>query len=47
MTASPAQIKAAVRQFLYLRPAKGPLNRNRKRSKTAREGGKRRRQGER
>ena len=39
VTASPPQIKAAVRQFLYLRPAKGPLNRNRKRSKTAREGG--------
>jgi hypothetical protein len=39
VTASPAQIKAAVRQFLYLRPAKGPLNRNRKRSKSAREGG--------
>jgi LCP family protein required for cell wall assembly len=39
VTASTAQIKAAVRQFLYLRPAKGPLNRNRKRSKAAREGG--------
>jgi LCP family protein required for cell wall assembly len=36
VTASPAQIKAATRQFLYLRPAKGPLNKNRKRSKTAR-----------
>ena len=39
MTASPAQIKAATRQFLYLRPAKGPLNKERKRSKTARKGG--------
>jgi polyisoprenyl-teichoic acid--peptidoglycan teichoic acid transferase len=38
VTASPAQIKAATRQFLYLRPAKGPLNRERKRSKTARKG---------
>ena len=38
VTASPAQIKAAVRQFLYLRPAKGPLSRQRKRSKTARKG---------
>jgi LCP family protein required for cell wall assembly len=38
VTASPAQIKAATRQFLYLRPAKGPLSRNRKRSKTARKG---------
>jgi LCP family protein required for cell wall assembly len=38
VTASPAQIKAATRQFLYLRPAKGPLNRQRKRSKTARKG---------
>jgi hypothetical protein len=38
VTASPAQIKAAVRQFLYLRPAKGPLSRNRKRSKAARDG---------
>jgi LCP family protein required for cell wall assembly len=37
VTASPAQIKAATRQFLYLRP-KGPLNKNRKRSKTARKG---------
>ncbi|MGH2979430.1 MAG: hypothetical protein ACRDLQ_07310, partial [Solirubrobacterales bacterium] len=39
VTASPVQIKAAVHQFLYLRPAKGPLSRNRKRSKSAREGG--------
>ena len=38
VTASPAQIKAATRQFLYLRPAKGPLSRERKRSKTARKG---------
>jgi hypothetical protein len=38
VTASPAQIKAATRQFLYLRPAKGPLSKNRKRSKTARKG---------
>jgi LCP family protein required for cell wall assembly len=38
VTASPAQIKAATRQFLYLRPAAGPLNRQRKRSKTARKG---------
>ncbi|MGH8735107.1 MAG: LCP family protein, partial [Burkholderiales bacterium] len=38
VTASPAQIKAATRQFLYLRPAKGPLNKQRKRSKTARKG---------
>ena len=38
VTATPAQIKAATRQFLYLRPAKGPLSRNRKRSKTARKG---------
>ena len=38
VTASPAQIKAATRQFLYLRPAKGPLNKKRKRSKTARKG---------
>jgi polyisoprenyl-teichoic acid--peptidoglycan teichoic acid transferase len=37
VTASSSQIKAAVRQFLYLRPAKGPLNRNRKRSKAARD----------
>jgi LCP family protein required for cell wall assembly len=37
VTASPGQIKAAVRQFLYLRPSKGPLNRHRKRSRTARE----------
>ena len=42
VTASPAQIKAATRQFLYLRPAKGPLNRERKRSKTARKGGRER-----
>ena len=39
VTASPAQIKASVRQFLYQRPAKGPLSRNRKRSKAARRGG--------
>ena len=39
VTASPAQIKAATRQFLYLRPAKGPLNKGRKRSKAARKGG--------
>jgi hypothetical protein len=39
VTASPAQIKAATRQFLYLRPAKGPLSQNRKRSKAARKGG--------
>ena len=38
VTASPAQIKAATRQFLYLRPAKGPLSKQRKRSKTARKG---------
>ncbi len=38
VTASPAQIKAATRQFLYLRPAKGPLNRGRELSKTARKG---------
>ena len=38
VTANPAQIKAATRQFLYLRPAKGPLSKNRKRSKTARKG---------
>jgi hypothetical protein len=38
VTASPAQIKAATRQFLYLRPAKGPLNKTRKRSKSARKG---------
>ena len=38
VTASPAQIKAATRQFLYLRPAKGPLNKGRKRSKAARKG---------
>ena len=38
VTATPAQIKAATRQFLYLRPAKGPLNKTRKRSKTARKG---------
>jgi polyisoprenyl-teichoic acid--peptidoglycan teichoic acid transferase len=37
VTASPAQIKAAVRQFLYVRPAKGPLSRHRKRSKAARD----------
>ena len=41
VTASPAQIKAATRQFLYLRPAKGPLTENRKRSKAARDGRKR------
>jgi polyisoprenyl-teichoic acid--peptidoglycan teichoic acid transferase len=39
VTASPAQIKAATRQFLYLRPAKGPLSRHRERSKAARKGG--------
>jgi polyisoprenyl-teichoic acid--peptidoglycan teichoic acid transferase len=39
VTASPAQIKAAVRQFLYQRLTRGPLSRNRKRSKAAREGG--------
>jgi LCP family protein required for cell wall assembly len=39
VTASPAQIKASVRQFLYQRPAKGPLSKNRKRSKAARQGG--------
>ena len=39
VTASPAQIKAATRQFLYLRPAKGPLSKQRKRSKSARKGG--------
>ena len=39
VTASPAQIKAATRQFLYLRPAKGPLSKERKRSKAARKGG--------
>jgi polyisoprenyl-teichoic acid--peptidoglycan teichoic acid transferase len=39
VTASPAQIKASVRQFLYQRPAKGPLSKNRKRSKAARRGG--------
>jgi LCP family protein required for cell wall assembly len=38
VTANAAQIKAATRQFLYLRPAKGPLNKTRKRSKTARKG---------
>jgi polyisoprenyl-teichoic acid--peptidoglycan teichoic acid transferase len=38
VTASPAQIKAVVRQFLYLRPAKGPLSKNRKRSKASRGG---------
>ena len=38
VTASPAQIKAATRQFLYLRPAKGPLSKQRERSKTARKG---------
>ena len=38
VTASPAQIKAATRQFLYIRPAKGPLSKQRKRSKTARKG---------
>jgi hypothetical protein len=38
VTASPSQIKAATRQFLYLRPARGPLNKQRKRSKTARKG---------
>jgi LCP family protein required for cell wall assembly len=38
VTASPAQIKAATRQFLYQRPAKGPLSKQRKRSKTARKG---------
>jgi polyisoprenyl-teichoic acid--peptidoglycan teichoic acid transferase len=39
VTASPAQIKASVRQFLYQRPAKGPLSKNRKRSKAARRAG--------
>src|SRR5688500_3935087 len=39
VTASPAQIKAAVRQFLYQRLTRGPLSRNRKRSKAARQGG--------
>ena len=38
VTASPAQIKAATRQFLYLKPSKGPLSEQRKRSKTARKG---------
>jgi len=38
VTATPAQVKASVRQFLYQRPAKGPLSRNRKRSKAARNG---------
>ena len=38
VTATPAQIKAAVRQFLYLRPGKGPLNKTRERSKSARKG---------
>ncbi len=38
VTANAAQIKAATRQFLYLRPAKGPLNKTRTRSKTARKG---------
>jgi LCP family protein required for cell wall assembly len=38
VTASPTQIKAATRQFLYLRPAKGPLSKQRERSKTARKG---------
>jgi polyisoprenyl-teichoic acid--peptidoglycan teichoic acid transferase len=38
VTASPAQIKAATRQFLYLRLASGPLNKTRKRSKSARKG---------
>jgi polyisoprenyl-teichoic acid--peptidoglycan teichoic acid transferase len=38
VTASPPQIKAAVRQFLYLRPQKGPLSRQRKRAPYARRG---------
>jgi polyisoprenyl-teichoic acid--peptidoglycan teichoic acid transferase len=38
--ASPQQIKAAVRQFLYLRPEKGPLSKQRKRAPYARRGGK-------
>jgi LCP family protein required for cell wall assembly len=38
VTASPAQIHAAVRQFLYLRPGKGPLSEQRKRSPVARKG---------
>jgi polyisoprenyl-teichoic acid--peptidoglycan teichoic acid transferase len=39
--ASPAQIHAAVRQFLYLRPAKGPLSKERKKTPFARRGKKR------
>jgi LCP family protein required for cell wall assembly len=39
--ASPLQIKAAVRQFLYLRPSKGPLAKERRRAPGARGGGKR------
>ena len=39
VSASPAQIKAAARQFLYLRPARA-ARKQRKRSKTARKGGK-------
>jgi LCP family protein required for cell wall assembly len=34
--ASPAQIHAIVRQFLYLRPAKGPLSKERRRTPLAR-----------
>jgi hypothetical protein len=36
--ASPQQIQAAVRQFLYLRPEKGPLAKQRKRAPYARDG---------
>jgi LCP family protein required for cell wall assembly len=36
--ASPAQIQAAVRQFLYVRPSKGPLGKERKRAPFARNG---------
>jgi LCP family protein required for cell wall assembly len=39
--ASPPQIQAAVRQFLYLRPGKGPLSKQRKRAPYARDGHKR------
>jgi polyisoprenyl-teichoic acid--peptidoglycan teichoic acid transferase len=39
VTASPAQIQAAVRQFLYLRPEKGPLSRQRTRAPYARRSG--------
>jgi polyisoprenyl-teichoic acid--peptidoglycan teichoic acid transferase len=39
--ASPPQIQAAVRQFLYLRPSKGPLAKERRRAPGARRGKKR------